>query len=162
MRRVAAALVLAGLLAFAGSGAAAPEFVPIGVARDIGDGWQLRVKAVVPDATSVILAWNRSNRPPRSGRQFFLVRVEAKRTGTRPGYLHAGWRLRAKGQSVGYSARSNSCGRLPGTDLAEYDPRVFKGGVLDGYVCWNVHWSDAELLLMHPAATRLYFSLYGF
>lgn len=126
----------------------------------IGRGWSLRVIGVMPDATSQILRLDRSNKPPAAGRQFFLVKISAKRTGARPGYLHAGWRLRAAGSSGKYSTFANPCGRIPDTDLDFADPLVFPGAVLEGYVCWSVRSSDADDLTMYVVdGTRVSFAL---
>lgn len=137
------------------------EPIPLGMPAEIGNGWTLQVVSVVPNATQRILYWDSGNKPPAPGRQYFMARVWAQRTGTGPGYLHAGFRLRATGPSkTKYSTFSDSCGVIPDPNLEFDDPLVFPRGIVEGNVCWSVRASDAWSLVMYPSeGKQVFFAL---
>jgi hypothetical protein len=126
------------------AGATSP--VLLGKIGDTGDGWRLRVTSATLNATAQIEAWDPSHRAPRSGRQFVLVSIWAKRTGHAPAYLHAAFRLRLRGPHGSYTTMQDSCGSIPGSDLSLEDPRLFPGGTLEGKLCWSVRTADANRL----------------
>lgn len=139
--------------------------IPIGTAVDLGDGWEIVVLDVVPDATNIILRENMFNNPPTAGNQFFLARVRAKYSGEDSDTFGGSYRLRAVGpSSVGYSTFQNSPGVIP--DLLP-DSEVFSGGVIEGNIGWEVKSSDASSLVMYDSPIsfgdnedRIYMALY--
>ena len=140
--------------------------VPIGMAVDLGDGWQIAVISVIPDATNAVLRENQFNDPPKTGNRFFLARVQAKYTGTNSATFNGGLRLRAVGpSSIGYSTFENSAGVIP--DPLP-DSEVFSGGVIEGNIGWEIKSSDANMLVMYDnpisfgaSKDRMYMALYG-
>ena len=140
--------------------------VPIGTTVDLGDGWQVTVMNVIPDATNAVLRENQFNDPPKTGNQFFLARIQAKYSGPNSATFNGGLRLRAVGpSSVGYSTFENSPGVIP-------DPlpgsEVFSGGVIEGNIGWEIKSSDASSLVMYDnpisfgdSKDRVYMALYG-
>jgi len=137
--------------------------IRIGVFHDIGRGWQLKVESVLPNATARILQFDRTNNPPKPNHQFFMVTVDAKRSGKGFGYLHPQFYLRAVGPSgPEYSPFDDSCGTLPDPDLETDDRRVFHGTTISGNVCWEVKSSDApKLMMVIGPGKQIYFTLNG-
>lgn len=137
--------------------------IAFGAPHDIGRGWTVKIASVLPDATQRILSWDSSNNPPKRGRQFYMVNLQAKRTGKKPGYLHAAFYMRAVGLSgFGYTINQNSCGSLPDPDLEIDDPLVFRNTTVQGNVCWEVRSSDAVKLVMFTApGMQIYFALHS-
>jgi hypothetical protein len=137
--------------------------IRIGVSHDIGRGWSLKVVSVLPNATSRILQFDRSNNPPKPNNQFFMVTIQAKRTGKGPGYLHAGYYIRAVGPSGGeYTTFDDSCGSIPDPDLETNDRRIFHNKTVSGNICWQVQSFDAPKLVMITApGKQIYFALNG-
>jgi hypothetical protein len=137
--------------------------IGIGVSHDVGRGWAVKVVSVLPNATTRILQFDRSNSPPRPNFQFFMVTIQAKRTGKDPGYLHAGYYMRAVGPSGHeYSTFDDSCGSLPDPDLEIDDRRIFPNASVTGNICWEVRSSDAPRLVMISApGKQVYFALSG-
>jgi len=135
--------------------------IPIGVLHDIGRGWSMKVTSVLPNATARILQYDRTNNPPKAGRQFFMVTVSAKRTGKTAGYLHAGYYLRSIGAAgIEWTTFDNSCGSIPDPDLETDDPRIFHNTTVSGNVCWSVPTSDApKLVLVTSPGKQIYFAL---
>jgi hypothetical protein len=135
--------------------------IRVGVSHDIGRGWSVKVKSVLPNATSRILQYDRTNNPPRPNHQFYMVTLEAKRTGKTPGYLHAGYHMRAVGPSGNeYSTYDDSCGSIPDPDLETDDRRIYHNTTISGNICWQVLSSDAPRLVMVSApGKQIYFSL---
>ncbi len=134
-----------------------------GLSHDVGRGWTVKVTSVLPNATSRILQYDRSNNPPRAGRQFYMVTLEAKRTGKEPGYLHAGFYIRAVGPSGReYTTFDDSCGSIPEPDLETDDRRIFHNTTISGNICWQVLSTDAPKLVMVSApGKQIYFALSG-
>jgi hypothetical protein len=134
--------------------------IRVGLFHDIGRGWSLKVTSVLPNATSRILQYDRTNNPPRPNHQFFMVTISAKRTGKTPGYLHAGFYVRAVGPAgKEYAPFQDSCGSLPDPDLETDDRRVFPKTTISGNVCWEVLSSDAPKLVMVTApGKQIYFA----
>lgn len=133
----------------------------IGTRVEVADGWQLSVRAVDPDATDRILAFNEFNDPPAPGHQFFTATVRLTSTGAAPSRSDAGFRLRAVGgQGVVYSTFSDRCGVIP-ERIA--DRMVFPGGTVEGDVCWQIRSADADSLVTFDADAdpRSYFALSG-
>jgi len=140
--------------------------VPIGTPVDLGDGWQIAVLSVIPDATNVVLKENQFNAPPEPGNQFFLARIQVKYTGSGSDTFGGGYRLQAVGpSSVGYSTFRNSAGVIP--DPLP-DSELFSGGVIEGNIGWEIKSSDASTLVMYDnpisfgdSKNRMYMALYG-
>jgi hypothetical protein len=143
------ALVLIALISLA-SGAdvgTRENPVPFGTAADLGDGWQIKVLRVVPDATNMVLKEDPFNKQPKLGNQFFIVTVEAKYTGSGASNFNGLFRLRAVGPSaLSYSTFENSPGVIP-DPLPNSD--VFAGGVITGNIGWQIRSSDSDSLLMY-------------
>jgi hypothetical protein len=137
--------------------------IPVNVFHDIGRGWDVKVTSVLPNATSRILQFDRTNNPPRPGKQFFMITIAAKRTGKGPGYLHAQFYIRSVGPSGReYAPFSDSCGSIPDPDLETDDRRIFPNTTVNGNVCWEVLSSDAPKLVMIAApGKQIFFSLNG-
>jgi hypothetical protein len=139
--------------------------IPIGTVVDLGDGWEIVVLDVVPDATNIVLRENMFNNPPTPGNQFFLARVGARYSGEDSDTFRGSYRLRAVGpSSVGYSTFQNSPGVIP--DPLP-DSEVFSGGVIEGNIGWEIKSSDASLLVMYDSPIsfgdnkdRIYMALY--
>ena len=140
--------------------------IPLGTTVDLGDGWQIAVMSVIPDATNFVHQENQFNNPPKAGDQFFLARVQAKYTGAGSATFGGSYRLRAVGpSSVGYSTFANSPGVIP--DPLP-DSEVFSGGVIEGNIGWEIKASDAGSLVMYDnpisfgdGKSRVYMALYG-
>ena len=140
--------------------------VPIGTTVDLGDGWQVTVMNVIPDATNAVLRENQFNDPPKAGNQFFLARIQANYTGSGSDTFDGSYRLRAVGpSSVGYTTFGNSAGVIP--DPLP-DSELFSGGVVEGYIGWEIKSSDANTLVMYDkpmsfddSKDRVYMALYG-
>ena len=140
--------------------------IPMSTTVDLGDGWQVAVMSVIPDATNVVLQENPYNSPPKAGNQFFLARVQAKYNGASSATFGGSYRLRAVGpSSVGYSTFANSPGVIP--DPLP-DSEVFSGGIIEGNIGWEIKSSDAGSLVMYDNpisfggnSDRVYMALYG-
>jgi uncharacterized short protein YbdD (DUF466 family) len=140
--------------------------IPMGTTVDLGDGWQIAVLSVIPDATNVVHQENQFNNPPKTGDQFFLARVQAKYNGASSATFGGSYRLRAVGpSSVGYSTFANSPGVIP--DQLP-DSEVFSGGIIEGNIGWEIKSSDAGSLVMYDnpisfggKSDRIYMALYG-
>jgi hypothetical protein len=138
---------------------------PVGTAVDLGNGWQITVLNVYPDATNMVLKENQFNKAPKYGDQFFLATVQVKYVGEGSSTFSS-YDLRAVGpSSVGYSTFQNSAGVIP-------DPlpssEVFTGGAVTGNVGWEISSSDANGLVMYytpliggNSQGRMYMALYG-
>jgi len=135
---------------------------PLGASVALGDGWKMKVVSSTPDATAAVLAENQFNDPPKSGEQFFIVRVTATYEGSGSDTFDGSFRLRAVGASaVGYSTFENSCGVIP-DEISSAE--VFSGGSITGNECWAIKSSDASSLVLYddPIASvpkRLFFAL---
>jgi len=137
--------------------------IPFGAPHDIGRGWTVKILSALPDATQRILTWDSSNNPPRRGRQFYMVDLQATRTGKKPGYLHAAFYMHAVGPAgSAYTITDSSCGSLPDPDLEIEDPLVFHKTTVRGNVCWEVRSTDAPKLVMFMApGKQIYFALHS-
>jgi hypothetical protein len=121
--------------------------LPIGTAVDLGDGWQLKVLSVQPNATQAVLAANQFNKRPPADHQFFIAQVQATFTGSGSAKFDGGFRLRTVGASaVSYSTFNDSCGVIP-NELP--DSETFTGGTIIGNLCWDIRSSDAGSLVLY-------------
>lgn len=119
---------------------------PMGTSATLVDQWQMSVVDSDPNANDEVAQENQFNDPPASGTQFYMVRVRATYTGEGSSRFEGSYRLRALGQSgVTYSTFENSCGVIP--DELE-DPETFKGGTIEGNVCFEVRQEDVAGLLL--------------
>ncbi len=137
--------------------------LPIGTAVDLGDGWQLTVLSVQPNATQAVLARNQFNKQPPADHQFFIAQVQATFTGSGSAKFDGSYRLRTVGASaVSYSTFSDSCGVIP-NELP--DAETFTGGTITGNLCWDIRSSDAGSLVLYDnpflggGKPRVYLSL---
>jgi hypothetical protein len=168
----------------AATGAAAPVFTlappptviptaaPVGATRErpisrgsaagvAADGWRLGVLGVTPNATAGVQAANRFNRPPVAGRQMFVVRLSATRTGGMPERFSQG-RLHLVGAAnVAYETYDPGCGVIPN----ELPPtEVFTNETITGSVCWQVPSGEVDTLVLYYTTgtfptQRVYFAL---
>lgn len=145
-----------------GNGRARTAPLAFGRAVHVGE-YTLKVVDVTPDATDAVMATNQFNDPPAEGRQFFMVRIEAKYNGNGSGNVWSALSFKSVGQSnVGYDVSNSRCGVIP--DQAYDVGELFEGGVAQFNVCWSVKTEDADSLLMYVDAgyskdTRRWFSL---
>lgn len=145
-------------------GASRDNAAPVGTALNVA-GWTLVVKQILPNATELVLAENQFNDPPADGRQFFIATISATYDGDEESStLFADVSLQALGPTnVAYRDYSDTCGVIPG----ELDTfvEVFRGGTIEGNVCWSILSEDAPALLMSADESfsldsdRLWFSL---
>ncbi len=76
-----------------------------------GQGWKLRVNKSIPNATRLVLDWNRFNTPPKGGHQFFIINITLAYSGKGSASPFAPTHLFAVGRSkVEYSMVDDSCG----------------------------------------------------
>lgn len=140
--------------------------VPIGeYCVNLGDGWEITVLDVIPDATQLVLNENMFNERPKDGHQFVLTKIRACYNGEGSDTFNADLRMRAVGRSnVAYSTFQNSCGVIP--DSFPSFTEVFDGGCIDGYIGWEIKSSDSNSLVMYDCpfsfdeTERIYFSLF--
>jgi glucose/arabinose dehydrogenase len=133
--------------------------VPLRTGAPVGDGWNITVLSVKPDAAAEITA-NHVNGPPPAGKQFFMVTLEATYTGDDRAVAIADLRFNATDPThATYSESEHGCGQipasLPGKDLAS-------GEKVRGNVCWTVPSATADSLVMvvdNPEDGRVFFSL---
>jgi hypothetical protein len=124
--------------------------VPAGAPLAIGNGWTLKVRSALPNATGRILAWDSSNNPPPRGEQFYMVGIQARLGGRRPRVAQFDFILRALGRGDHvYSTFQDSCGSLPDPDLETDNRQYFPPATTTGNVCWSVRSNEADKLLMY-------------
>jgi hypothetical protein len=124
--------------------------VPAGAPFSIGNGWVLRVRSAIPNATSRILQWDSGNNPPRRGQQFYMADIQARLTGKRSRIAQFGFILRAIGpRNSGYSTFQDSCGSLPDPDLETDTRQYFPPATATGNICWSVRSDEAAKLVMY-------------
>jgi hypothetical protein len=112
-----------------------------------GTPWKLRVNKSIPNATRLVLNWNRYNPPPERGHQFFIVTVTLEYFGKGWGYPFAPTRFSAVGRAnIAYSLDGDSCGSIP--RQLNFGKRVASGGSLTGNLCFSVWKSDVGSLLL--------------
>lgn len=112
-------------------------------------GWKLRVNKVIPNGTSLVMAENQFNDPPKPGRQFFIINVTLIYTGTKSTSPFGDVTLYAVGKSnVAYGTDlSDYCGVIP--DKLDDFAKVFPGGRITGNICFSVRKPDAARLLLY-------------
>lgn len=120
--------------------------IPIGMAVDVGENWQVTVLNVEPDATERVLAESEYNDPPEEGRQFFLAEVSITYTGDDSDTFSSSELSAVGSSSVAYSAYEDSCGEIP-DELPSRE--LFPGGIITGNVCWSVQSQDVDSLVMY-------------
>lgn len=104
------------------------------------DGFALTVVGSAQDATQEVLAFDRSNPPPRDGHRYSLFRVRVVNAGSRSASFDTDARLVARNVGVTpggpvFSAADEPCGRIP-DPLGE--PVLQPGGAAEGNVCFEV------------------------
>ena len=101
---------------------------------------------IIPNATRMVLDENSYNDPPEEGKQFFIVRVQAKYLGLDSAMFDGSFRLRSLGDGgVVYTTFENSCGVIP-DELP--DPELFTNGTVEGNECWQIASTDTDSLMM--------------
>lgn len=145
-----------------GNGRSRSAPLAFGRAVHVGE-YTLKVVDVTPDALDAVMAANQFNKPPAEGRQFFMVRIEAKYNGSGSSQVWVDLSFNAVGQNnVGYDSSNSDCGVIP--DEAYDVGELFEGGVVQFNVCWSVKTEDVDSLLMYVDAgyskeNRRWFSL---
>jgi len=116
-----------------------------------GQGWKLRVNKSIPNATRVVLKWNKFNPPPRAGNQYFIVNVTLAYSGKEPSFPFPPTRISVVGRSnVPSTVTDDSCGGIPGQ--LQFRRSVRNGGSITGNLCYSVRKTDVRsLLLMYQA-----------
>lgn len=125
--------------------------IPIGTAFELDNGWQIKVLSVVPNADGIIKQENVYNPPPESENQYFLARIEAKNNGSDVDKFNEYYFNVVGTSSVAYEVSTDAKppNPLPYTD-------VFPGGVVTGYICWEIKSSDADSLTMYHKGLKPY------
>ena len=121
--------------------------VPLGLTFPTGDGWQIAVQSIQPDAWKSIQDFNSFNNPPRADFQYFMASVTVSREAPGTASFLTG-RLNAIGNAgIAYSAGgTNTCGQIP-NPLKDAD--IPSGGFATGNVCWQIATKDASSLVMY-------------
>jgi hypothetical protein len=120
---------------------------PHGTPVRLSSGWVIRVGKALPAAWSVIHKENQFNKPPATGRTFFMVTLIATYRGSKASDNLSDSDFKSVGRSnVSYTTFEDSCGVIP-NELPSKD--VFQGGTIKGNVCWQVKKSDVRSLLMY-------------
>jgi hypothetical protein len=132
--------------------------IPLGSSGDLGDGWQIAITGVTPDAWSAIQSNSPGANGPPTNMQDFMVRLQATFSGsqsTTPAF--SPYRLRLVGSSGStYDSLDNSCGLTPD----DISLNQFANGVVRGNVCFTVRSSDVSSLLLYDSqqTSPLYFA----
>lgn len=120
--------------------------IPIGATVRIGD-WDFKIVSSVSDARQVVFAHNMFNDPPKSGHQFFMIKIQATYIGSTSDRLMWSFGFNLVGDSgVAYSRAQNSCGVIP--DEISEAGEVFTDGTVSGNICWEVQTNDINSLIM--------------
>jgi len=135
--------------------------VPKGTTAAVGQRWALRVISVTPNANEAVKKENSYNDPPKPGHQFFIARVSLTYVAEGSGKYGGDYSLRGVGPAaVEYTVIDNDCGVVPDE---MNDREVFKGGSLEGNVCWEIQAGDASGMALfdsrQPKESRVYFSM---
>jgi hypothetical protein len=124
--------------------------IPIGTAFELDNGWNITVMSVIPNANSIIQQENMFNSKPESGNQYFLAMIAAKNNGTDVDKFNSNYFNVVGASSVAYKETSVVIPNpLPFTD-------VFPGGVVEGYMCWEIKSTDANSLTMYHREVKPY------
>jgi len=155
MKRWAIVLLALALLAAASAALGAgprgsrgnPYPIRTTVRLPAGQGWKLRVNKSIPNATRLVLDWNRFNTPPKGGHQFFIINITLAYSGKGSASPFAPTHLFAVGRSkVEYSMVDDSCGGSVRGQL-NFATKVVAGGRITGNVCFSVWKTDVRSLL---------------
>jgi hypothetical protein len=142
--------------------------IPMGTMKITSDGWQIVVLRVIPNATDMIyqpIPGTITCSQPNPGYQYFLARLQVKYIGEGSATFCSSYCLCAVGpSSVGYDWKNVPCMIPDSLPTSE----VFTGGVIEGYVGWEIKSTDAAKLEMYdnPLSMfkenkdRLYMALY--
>ncbi|MCK9439829.1 MAG: hypothetical protein M0Q13_00185 [Methanothrix sp.] len=132
--------------------------LPIGTTMDLGDGWQIKILKVYPDATQKIRNENPFNGKPDEGNQYFMATIEARYSGEKEESFPGRYRLHVVGASSLVS-EPPLWGVVPNDLPINQD--VFPGGVISGNVYWEIKSSDADSLVLYDdkAEDRIFYSL---
>lgn len=124
--------------------------IPIGTTFELENGWKIAVLSVIPNANSIIHQENRFNPEPENGDQYFLAMIEAKNNGTDVDKFNEYYFNAVGASAVAYGSASVVLPNpLPFTD-------VFPGGVVEGYMCWEIKSTDANSLTMYHNGIKPY------
>jgi hypothetical protein len=124
--------------------------IPIGTAFELDNGWNITVMSVIPNANSIIQQENMFNPKPESGNQYFLAMIEAKNNGNDVDKLNSYYFNVVGASAVAYEGASV----VPPNPLPFTD--VFPGGVVEGYMCWEIKSKDANSLTMYHSGVKPY------
>ena len=135
--------------------------IPVGTPGEVAEGWSVTVIDVTPRAGKLVLEENRFNDPPARGHRFYMVTISAVYNGEKESHaVPYSVRLSAVGQSA--IAYGDGCGVIP-NELSSTE--VFRGGTIEGNVCWSIKSEDAASLVMYAEPSfsldeeRIFFSL---
>jgi len=119
--------------------------IPRGVPLVEPEGWEITVLDYVPDAWPTVQAENQFNDPPQPGYRMAMIRVRVKNVSADdPAYFSDGDLKLVGSENVVYTAFERSCGVIPG---AFGFPELFRGGVIEGNVCFQVREQETSLVL---------------
>ena len=122
--------------------------VPHGTSVETDGGLSLTVVSVNPDAADVVLNENMFNEPPSEGSRFVMVRVRAENAGGNAdgekSVDESDFSL-AGSSAVRFSPFERSCGVIPD----ELDADLFRGGSVEGNVCFHIPQSETDLILFY-------------
>jgi hypothetical protein len=132
--------------------------LPFGSTMDLGNGWQVKILEVYPDATQKIIKENPFNGKPSDGNQYFMATIEASYSGEKEASFPSRSRLHVVGKSSLVS-EPPWVGVAPNNLPINQD--VFPGGVISGNVYWEIKSSDANSLVLYDddAEDRVFYSL---
>jgi hypothetical protein len=122
------------------------DAVEFGGSGQVGD-YLVSVVDVKADATDLIMNANSFNEEPKSGNQFYLVRVSVTYVGDEIG--NPAWEMSyvSIGDSdIEYTTYDNSCGVIPTGEFSVDD--VFPGTEVEYNVCWQIDSEDEDSLVL--------------
>ncbi len=122
--------------------------VPLKTWATVGD-WDVRFTKVKEDGWPAIKKANMFNDAPSAGRQYFMAWLQYKYKGEGRAEFSPIFKFGVVGDSgVEFELLgAETCGVLPdGTDVAQEDPTLRKGGMAEGWLCWSVAKQDVDSL----------------
>ena len=137
---------------------ATPTPEPLGHSRDVPvsaglsvetrDGLSIAIVSFTLDATSIVLDTNSFNDPPSEGNRFTIVRVRVQNIGgtanKESSLEESDFRLVGSSATL-FSPFEHSCGVIPD----ELGVKLFRGGVGEGNVCFEVPEGETDMVLFY-------------
>ena len=124
--------------------------VPLMIRAPLGDGWDLAINSITPNANQLIANANMFNEPPAEGRQFVVASISATNTGADKRTFDASFRLRLASATSGNTYTTfdelDRCGVVP---EAVTDDPIAEGESNTGNVCWQVRIDDLDGLVVY-------------